>query len=79
MQFWSKEAALAFLDRLEDVGRGGAQLPPEIIKKREEVRRAYRNAYLFILMLGVVDHGMINYAMRARIELDDLFAEWMTH
>ncbi len=72
----SKEAALTALRMAEEVHAGTRPLPPEIIAKKAEIEVATRKAYLFICYFRVIDYGLLQRALKLRLELDALYAHW---
>jgi hypothetical protein len=76
IRIMSRDAAMKLLELAGAVHAGNQTLPPEIEEKKAEVRRARKNAVLFLARTGAIDHGMINLAVRLMHELDRLYAEW---
>ena len=72
----SREAALTALRLTEELHTGARELPPEIVEQKKRIEAAKRNAALFMVRVGAVDEGMINYAVGLMLELDRLYAQW---
>lgn len=75
-KFLSPLKAHQVLDKAGKLHRGEIQLPPDIVAKKKEIEALTVKAELFVARVGVVDHGMIDDVVKAKLELDGLYARW---
>ena len=74
--FLDRNAAFTLLQLTEEYWSGDRELPPEIVAKRKQIEALTRNAELFMARLRVVDLGMIDEIVEAKLELDTLLGRW---
>lgn len=76
-KFLNTVEATAALEVAGKFNRGEINLPPEILEKKKDIKRAIRNAELFMALMRVVDMGMVHDITRMRLELDGLYVAWI--